>query len=42
MTETEDGDILLDAISEMKIDAIEAKIKLELLNGGYSMEKVYG
>jgi len=42
MIETEDGDILLDTISEMKIDAIETKIKLEMLKGGYSMEEVYG
>lgn len=40
--ETEDGDILLDAISEMKINAIETKINLELLKGGYSLEEVYG
>lgn len=42
MTETEDGDILLDPISEMKINAIENKIKMELLKGGYSLEEVYG
>lgn len=42
MIETEDGDIHLDPISEMKIDAIETKINFELLKGGYSMEEVYG
>ncbi len=42
MIETEDGEILLDAVSELKISAIEMKINLELLKGGYSMEEVYG
>jgi len=42
MIETEDGEILLDAVSEMKISAIETKINLELLKGGYSLEEVYG
>lgn len=42
MTETEDGDVLLDPISEMKINELESKINLELLKGGYSMEEVYG
>ena len=42
MTETEDGDVLLDPISEMKINELELKINLELLKGGYSMEEVYG
>lgn len=42
MIETEYGDILLDAVSEMKINTIETKINLELLKAGYSMEEVYG
>lgn len=42
MIETEDGDIVLDPISEMKCDDIETQIKMELLKGGYSMEEVYG
>lgn len=42
MTETEDGDILLDSISEMRINALETKINMELLKGGYSLEEVYG
>lgn len=42
MTETEDGNILLDPISEMKVNELERKINLELLKGGYSMEEVYG
>lgn len=42
MTETEDGNILLDPISEMKISSLEAKINIELLKGGYSTEEVYG
>lgn len=42
MIETEDGDIVMDAISEMKCNAVETKINLELLKGGYSVEEVYG
>lgn len=42
MTETESGDLVLDAISEMKCNEIQKQIKLELLKGGYSMEEVYG
>lgn len=42
MIETEDGDILLDSISEMKIKELETKINMELLKGGYSLEEVYG
>lgn len=38
--ETEDGDIIMDAISEAKVDEIEKKIKLELLKRGYSMEEI--
>lgn len=41
MTETEDGDILLDSISEMKINELETKINMELLKGGYSLEEIY-
>ena len=42
MTETEDGDIRLDSISEMSISELETKINQELLKGGYSMEEIYG
>ena len=42
MTETEDGEILLDSISEMRINELETKINMELLKGGYSLEKIYG
>lgn len=42
MIETGDGDIILDSVSEMKINDIETKINLELLKGGYSVEEVYG
>lgn len=42
MIETEDGDIVMDAISEMKCNAVETKINLELLKGGYLVEEVYG
>lgn len=41
MIETEDGDIILDAVSEMKCNEIEKTIRLELLKGRYSVEKVY-
>lgn len=41
MIETADGDIILDAISEMKIYEIEKQINQELLKGGYSAEEVY-
>lgn len=41
MIETEDGDVILDPISEAKVDEIEKQIHLELLKGGYSMEEVY-
>ena len=41
MTQTEDGDILLDAVSEMKCSEIEKQIRLELLKGGYTVEEVY-
>lgn len=42
MIETADGDIILDAISEMKIYEIEKQINQELFKGGYSVEEVYG
>lgn len=42
MTETEDGDILLDAVSEMKCGDIESQIRIELLKGGYKAEEIYG
>lgn len=42
MTETEDGEILLDSISEMRIKELETKINMELLKGGYSLEEIYG
>lgn len=42
MTETDDGDVVLDPISEAKIDEIEKQIHIELLKGGYSMEEIYG
>lgn len=42
MTETEDGEILLDSISEMRINELETKINMELLKGGYSLEEIYG
>lgn len=42
MTETEDGDILLDPISEARIDEIEKQIHIELLKAGYSMGEIYG
>ncbi len=42
MTETEDGEILLDSISEMRINELETKINMELLKGGYFLEKIYG
>lgn len=41
MTETEDGDIFMNAVSEMKCVDIESKIKTELLKGGYSMGEIY-
>lgn len=41
ITETEDGDCILDAVSEMKIAELESKIKRELLKMGYSMQEVY-
>lgn len=34
MIETEDGDVILDPISEAKVDEIEKQIHLELLKGG--------
>ena len=40
MTETESGDLVLDAISEMKCDEIEKQIRLELLKGGYTVGEV--
>ena len=42
MIETEEGDIVMDAVSEIKCNAIETKINLELLKGGYSVGEVYG
>ena len=42
MTEADDGDVVLDPISEAKIDEIEKQIHIELLKGGYSMEEIYG
>lgn len=42
MIETADGDIILDAISEMKIYEIEKQINQELFKGGFSVEEVYG
>lgn len=42
MTETDDGEILLDSISEMRINELETKINMELLKGGYSLEEIYG
>ena len=42
MTDTEDGEILLDSISEMRINELEIKINMELLKGGYSLEEIYG
>ncbi|MCI5586416.1 MAG: hypothetical protein MR384_00785 [Lachnospiraceae bacterium] len=42
MTDTEDGEILLDSISEMRINELETKINMELLKGGYSLEEIYG
>ncbi len=42
MIETEDGDIILDAVSEMKCIEVEKLIRLELLKGRCSMEEVYG
>lgn len=41
MAETESGDIVLDAISEMKCNEIEKQIKLELLKSGYTVGEVY-
>lgn len=41
MIETEDGDIILDAVSEVKCNEIEKLIRLELLKGRYSVEEVY-
>lgn len=41
MIETENGDIILDAVSEMKCNEIEKLIRLELLKGRYSVEEVY-
>lgn len=41
MIETEDGEITMDAVSEMKCNEIEKLIKLELLKGGYAVEEVY-
>ena len=40
MIETEDGDIILDAVSEMKCIEVEKLIRLELLTGRCSMEDV--
>lgn len=40
--ETEDGDMILDSVSEMKCDEIEKQVRLELLKGGYTAEEVYG
>lgn len=41
MIETDDGDFIIDAISEMKCDAVELKIKMELLKAGYKTD-IYG
>lgn len=39
-TETEDGDILMDAISEAKCEEIDKLIHLEYLKAGYTMEEL--
>lgn len=39
-TEMEDGDILMDAISEAKCEEIDRLIHLEFLKAGYTMEEL--
>lgn len=41
MTETESGDLVLDAISEMKCNEIEKQIRLEMLKSGYTVGELY-
>ncbi len=38
MTETDDGDIFLDPVSEAKCDEIQSKYRLELMKMGYGGE----
>lgn len=40
MTETEDGDVVMDIASEMKCDVIEKRIVMEYLKAGYAMEEL--
>lgn len=40
LTEMEDGDILMDAISEAKCEEIDRLIRLEFLKAGYTMEEL--
>ena len=38
LTEAGDGNILMDAVSEAKVDAIEQTMKIECLKAGYDLE----
>ena len=40
LTEMEDGDILMDVISEAKCEEIDRLIRLEFLKAGYTMEEL--
>ncbi len=40
LTEMEDGDILMDVISEAKCEEIDRLIRLEFLKVGYTMEEL--
>ena len=40
LTEMEDGDILMDSVSETKVKEIEGLIHLEYLKAGYKIEEI--
>lgn len=40
LTEMEDGDILMDSVSEAKVKEIEGLIHLEYLKAGYKIEEI--
>lgn len=40
LIETEDGDVIMDAISQAKCNAVDTLIDLEYLKAGYTIEEI--